>query len=161
MFHKQNVETVDQKEQKHALERLDMYVVFTLVVFLVVVDVTYPYLQFKMGIQLSDWWLAANVIVAVLELLCCTIIYISKVKGGKIDPQTMKLIEIVGNVAAGVAGSSFNLSNLSETSGATEDDDSDDDSSSSTTTSSSTDSTDGGDGGSSSSGSSTTFDSEG
>lgn len=99
----------ENKLKKLQSALMDICIVVVLLGFYVIVDVVYPLLMFKMGIQLSDWWLAANVIVPLVELVCCMFIEISSKNNGsfKMDKGTRDFIQLMTVVISSITGQSM------------------------------------------------------
>ena len=92
---------------KHAAKKgpkaMDFYVALVLIIFYAV-DISYAVIQYRMGLQLSDFWLAINAVVPIVEILACMIIKISKESNGKIDIQTKELITLLTTVVSSMTG---------------------------------------------------------
>ncbi len=89
----------------------DFYACIVLGVCYFALDVIYPLCQFTMGIQLSDWWLAANVAIALIELVCLAVIKVNKL-GGPAKQETKQMIGILTQVVGAMAGVSIQLPSM-------------------------------------------------
>lgn len=89
----------------------DFYAIIVLFVCYVALDVIYPLVQFTMGIQLSDWWLAANVAIALIELVCLAVIKVNKI-GGPAKSETKQMIGVLTQVVGAMAGVSIQMPSM-------------------------------------------------
>lgn len=99
----------DEKKKKGlGFSLTDFYAILVLFVCYVALDVIYPLVQFTMGIQLSDWWLAANVAIALIELTCLAVIKVNKI-GGPAKRETKEMIGVLTQVVGAMAGVSIQI----------------------------------------------------
>lgn len=94
---------VNDETKKKKISAMDIYIALVLIIFYVI-DIAYAVIQYNMGLQLSDFWIAINAIVPIVEILACMIIKISKESNGKIDPQTKELLTLLTTIVASMTG---------------------------------------------------------
>lgn len=78
-----------------------------LIVFYIVADIVYPIIMLEMNIQISDWWIAANVIVPLVEIVCCMIIKISKDSDPSSRAEQKAIINLMTQVVAAISGTAI------------------------------------------------------
>lgn len=100
---------------------IDFYIATVLIVFYVVTDIVYPIIMLKMNIQISDWWIAANVVVPLVEIICCMIIKISKDSDPSSKAEQRAMINLMTQVVAAISGTAIMPSMTSGEEGSSED----------------------------------------
>ena len=92
---------------KKKISAIDFYIAAVLIVFYIVTDIVYPIIMLDMGIQISDWWIAANVVVPLVEIICCMIIKISKDSDPSSKAEQKALINLMTQVVAAISGTTI------------------------------------------------------
>lgn len=92
---------------KKRISAIDFYIAAVLILFYVVTDIVYPVIMLEMSIQISDWWIAANVVVPLVEIICCMIIKISKNSDPSSKAEQKALINLMTQVVAAISGTSI------------------------------------------------------
>lgn len=92
---------------KKKISAIDFYIATVLIVFYIVTDIVYPTIMLDMGIQISDWWIAANVVVPLVEIICCMIIKISKDSDPSSKAEQKALINLMTQVVAAISGTTI------------------------------------------------------
>lgn len=103
------------------ISAIDFYIVAVLIVFYIVTDIIYPIIMLKMNIQISDWWIAANVIVPLVEIVCCMIIKISKDSDPSSRAEQKAIINLMTQVVAAISGTAIMPSMTSGEEGSSKD----------------------------------------
>lgn len=92
---------------KKKISAIDFYIAAVLIVFYIVTDIVYPIIMLDMNIQISDWWIAANVVVPLVEIICCMIIKISKDSDPSSKAEQKALINLMTQVVAAISGTAI------------------------------------------------------
>ena len=98
-------------KKKRSFGMTDVYVSAVLIVCYLALDCVYPLVQFTLGIQLSDWWLAANVMIALVELVCLMVIKINK-DGKPVSYETKQTLALLTQVVGALAGASIQIPSM-------------------------------------------------
>lgn len=92
---------------KSKITAIDLYIVAVLVLFYIVADILYPIIMWNMNIQISDWWIAANVIVPLVEIICCMIIKVTKETDPTAKADQRAMINLMTQIVAAISGTAI------------------------------------------------------
>lgn len=92
---------------KSKITAIDLYIVAVLVLFYIVADILYPIIMWNMNIQISDWWIAANVIVPLVEIICCMIIKVTKETDPTAKADQRAMINLMAQIVAAISGTAI------------------------------------------------------